>query len=97
MDSLKEKIVEKLESLPEIALQEVLEFLDFVVWRNRNRENSSLSVSGDDLREEQDAAWLETDLSNLGSYDPYDWEPGEMGEGVPVKYVPGMGVVIVEE
>lgn len=85
MDSLKEKIVEKLESLPEMALQEVLDFLDFVVWRNQTRENSSLSVAGDDLREEQDAAWLETDLSNLGSYDPYDWEPGEIDEGLPVE------------
>ena len=97
MDSLKEKIVEKLESLPEMALQEVMDFLYFVVWRNQSRENSSLSLAGDDLREEQDDAWLETDLSNLESYEPYDWEPGEMGEGLPVKYVPGMGVVIVEE
>lgn len=97
MDSLKEKIVEKLENLPEMALLEVMDFLDFVIWRNRTRENSSLSVAGDDLREEQDAAWLETDLSNLESYDSYDWQPGEMGEGLPVKYVPGMGVVIVEQ
>lgn len=97
MDSLKEKIVEKLDSLPEMALQEVLEFLDFVVWRDRNREKSSLSVAGDNLREEQDTAWLETDLSNLESYDSYDWQPGEISEGLPVKYVPGMGVVIVEK
>ncbi|GET39496.1 hypothetical protein [Microseira wollei] len=97
MDSLKEKIVEKLDSLPEMALQEVLEFLDFVIWRDRNREKSSLSVVEDDLREEQDTAWLEMDLSNLESYDAYDWQPGEMSEGLPVKYVPGMGVVIVEK
>lgn len=98
MDSLKEKIVEKLQNLPESALQEVLDFVDFLAWRKANREESSLSsVAGDDLREEGDAAWLETDLSNLGSYEPYDWEPGELGEGLPVKYVPGVGIVIVKE
>jgi hypothetical protein len=34
MDYLKEKIVEKLESLSEMAIQEVIDFLDFVVWHN---------------------------------------------------------------
>jgi Protein of unknown function (DUF2281) len=33
MDSLKEQILEKLEHLPEPALQEVLDFVDFLEWR----------------------------------------------------------------
>lgn len=33
MDSLKEKIVQKLEQLPETALQEVLDFAEFLAWR----------------------------------------------------------------
>lgn len=57
---------------------EVLDFVDFLEWRKVNRQESSLSVADD---EEQDTAWLETDLSNLGSYEPYDWQPGEIGEG----------------
>ena len=93
MDSLKEKILEKLERLPENAQQEVLDFLQFLEWRKENRQESQLSV----VNEESDAGWLETDLSNLGSYEPYDWQPGELDKGFPVKYVPGMGVVIVEE
>ncbi|MBD2648420.1 DUF2281 domain-containing protein [Nostoc linckia] len=85
MDSLKEKILEKLEHLPENAQQEVLDFVEFLEWRKENRQESQLSV----LSEESDAGWLETDLSNLGNYEPYDWRPGELDKGVPVKCVPG--------
>jgi hypothetical protein len=50
MESVKEKIVDKLESLPEQALQEVLTFVDFVAWRSHHQaEDSSdplLSVAG---------------------------------------------------
>lgn len=92
MDYLKEKILEKLEHLPENAQQEVLDFVEFIEWR-KNRQEHQLSIASD----ESDEGWLETDLSNLGSYETYDWQPGELGEGLPVKYVPGKGVVIVEE
>ncbi|MBC6431865.1 DUF2281 domain-containing protein [Nostoc sp. HG1] len=93
MDSLKTKILEKLERLPKNAQQEVLDFVEFLEWRKENRQESQLSV----VSQESDARWLETDLSNLGSYEPYDWQPGELDKGLPIKYVPGMGVVIVEE
>ncbi|MEH1944931.1 MAG: DUF2281 domain-containing protein [Nostoc sp.] len=93
MDSLKEKILEKLERLPKNAQQEVLDFLQFLEWRKENRQESQLSV----VNEESDAGWLESDFSNLGSYEAYDWQPGELDKGLPVKYVPGIGVVIVEE
>ncbi|BAY19584.1 hypothetical protein NIES21_54470 [Anabaenopsis circularis NIES-21] len=36
MDSLKEKIVGKLEQLPENKLQEVLYFVEFLEWRKAN-------------------------------------------------------------
>lgn len=85
MDSLKEQIVEKLEHLPETALQQVLDFVALLEWRR------------EELREDDDAQWLQSDLSHLGSYEPYDWQPGELNEGQPVKYFPGKGVVIVEE
>ena len=97
MDSLIEKIVEKLQHLPEPALQKIIDFVDFLTWQSINRDSPSLSVAGDDLQEEHEMAWLETDLSNLGSYESYDWQPGEIGEGLPVKYIPGMGLVIVEK
>ena len=96
---LKEKIVEKIDNLSEVELQEILDFADFLLFRRQKQEASLLSaeIVEDDLREEQDTTWLETDLSNLESYDAYDWQPGEMSEGLPVKYVPGMGVVIIEK
>jgi Protein of unknown function (DUF2281) len=48
MESVKEKIVDKLESLPEQALQEVLTFVDFVAWRHQAEDSSDplLSVAG---------------------------------------------------
>lgn len=84
MDSLKHKIVEKLEHLPVTALQQVLNFVDFLEWRKTNVV---------DLGEEHDKAWLESDLSNKGSYEPEDWQPGEIEEGCRVEYVGGVLVV----
>lgn len=95
MDFLKEQINQKLKNLPETELQQVLEFLFFLEWRKSN-DNQISSVANEQLLEE-DENWLETDLSNLGSYEPYDWQPGELDEGLPVKYLPGKGIVIVEE
>lgn len=96
MDFLKDQINEKLENLPETALEQVLEFVTFLEWRKSNNNQSLLPVDSDKLSEE-DENWLETDLSNLGSYEPYDWQPGELDEGLPVKHLPGKGIVIVEE
>ncbi|MEH2382399.1 MAG: DUF2281 domain-containing protein [Nostoc sp.] len=97
MDSLKEKILEKLESLPENAQQEVLDFVQFLEWRKENRQESQLSIVSEELDEESDAGWLETDLSNLGSYEPYDWQPGELDKGLLVKYVEGVLIVQAED
>ena len=90
-------IVQKLKHIPKEALQQVLDFVAFLEWHRESDRNELLSVKSEDLRQEDDAEWLETDLSNLDSYEPYDWQPGELNEGLPVKYYPGKGVVIVEE
>ncbi|MBD2514466.1 hypothetical protein H6G93_05490 [Nostoc sp. FACHB-973] len=97
MNFLQAKILEKLERLTENAQQQVLDFVEFLEWRKDNCQESQLSVVSEELDEESDMGWLETDLSNLGSYEPYDWQPGELEKGLPVKYVPEMGVVIVEQ
>ncbi|MEY3866528.1 MAG: hypothetical protein RLZZ338_419 [Cyanobacteriota bacterium] len=44
-----------------------------------------------------DCAWMNSDLSRLGDYEPYEWEPGELEMGHPVKYIEGIGLVIVQE
>ncbi len=95
MDFIKEQINEKLENLPKTALEQVLEYVTFLEWRKSNNNELS-SVASEQLLEE-DKNWLEADLSNLGSYEPYDWQPGEIDEGLPVKHLPGKGIVIVEE
>ncbi|WP_334840712.1 DUF2281 domain-containing protein [Nostoc sp.] len=92
MDSLKEKILEKLEHLPKNAQQEVLNFVEFLEWRKDNSQESLLSL----VSEESDAGWLETDLSNLGGNEPYDWQPGELDKGLPVKYIEGNLIVQAE-
>ena len=96
MDFLKDQINEKLENLPKTALEQVLEFVTFLEWSKSNSDESSSSVASKQLLEE-DKNWLETDLSNLSSYEPYDWQPGELNEGLPVQHLPGKGIVIVEE
>jgi Protein of unknown function (DUF2281) len=40
MKYLKQKIAENLERLPEGELQEVLDFVDFLVWRNSKRKET---------------------------------------------------------
>lgn len=95
-DSLKDKIFDKLEYFSEPTLAEILDFLEFLEWRNQKSHRISVSENTDNLQAD-DAAWLNSDLSNLGSYEPYDWQPGELEAGLPVKYVPGQGIIIIEE
>ena len=89
-------IVDKLNHLPGPAVQEVLDFVDFLAQRHKTSKKSQSSVAVDNLQEKQDIACLESDLSNLGSYEPYDWQPGELNEGFPVQYIPEVGVVVKE-
>lgn len=91
MEALIEEILNKLHHLPEANVREVLDFVEFLAWRS----NHSSTNQQEEL-EEQDREWLDSDLSNLGSYEPYDWQPGELEIGKPVRYVPGVGLVIEE-
>lgn len=42
----------------------------------------------------EDRAWLETDLSRLGEYEPYDWGEGGPPIGQSLRYLPGIGIVV---
>lgn len=95
MNLIKAKILEKLEILPETELLEVLDFIDFLNWHQNNQEKST-SPNPEAIRDNSDNNWLESDLSNLGSYEPYHWQSGELEEALPVKYIPGKGIVIVK-
>lgn len=56
-------------------------------------------AAGDDFEEgmtAEDRAWLESDLSDEGALEPYDWGPAGPPRGNPVRYVPGVGLVVDE-
>jgi hypothetical protein len=40
----------------------------------------------------EDIAWMESDLSRLGEYGPYEWAEGELEDETPVSYEPGRGL-----
>lgn len=42
---------------------------------------------------DEDRAWMESDLSHLSGFEPYEWAGGELEAGEPVRYVPGVGAV----
>lgn len=75
MNTIKSKIVQRLEIIPDDKLQEVLSFLNYLVWQTENP------------RTQEDTDWLESDLSSLDNYEPYEWQEGELQEGLPVKFI----------
>ncbi len=42
----------------------------------------------------EDMAWLDADLAPDLVDDRYDWQEGELQAGTPVKFVPGVGIVV---
>jgi hypothetical protein len=50
-----------------------------------------VEVKAESLTEE-DIAWLDGDLAP--DLEPYDWQEGELEAGQPVKFVPGMGMMV---
>ncbi len=42
----------------------------------------------------EDRAWLESDLSRLGEFEPFDWGPQGPPQGQRVSYEPGVGPVV---
>jgi hypothetical protein len=79
MTILRTQVVQSLEVIPDERLDEVLDFLNSLL---QSKENSQA---------QQDRDWLESDLSGLESYDAYEWQEGELQEGLPVKFVAETG------
>jgi hypothetical protein len=59
--------------------QSVKEWLEDVLRRELKRSN-------------EDIFWLESDLSRLGEFEPYEWAEGELEDETPVRYEPGRGL-----
>lgn len=47
-------------------------------------------------RSNQDIAWLASDLSRLGEFEPYEWAEGEFEDEMPVRYEPGRGLRVAK-
>ena len=75
MNALRKQIEQRLGVIFDDKLAEVLIFLNYIVWQNENS------------RTQEDINWLERDLSSLENYEPYEWEEGELQEGLPVKLI----------
>ncbi len=75
MSAIKNEIVQRLEIIPDDNLREVLSFLNYLVWQTENP------------RTQEDTNWLESDLSSLDNYESYEWQEGELQEGLPVKFI----------
>lgn len=46
---------------------------------------------------DEDRAWLEADLSRLGEYGSYELTEEQLAEEKPIRYVPGLGLVVEED
>ena len=66
MNAIKNEIVQRLEITPDDKLREVLSFLNYLVWQTENS------------RTQEDTDWLDSDLSSLDNYEPYEWQEGEL-------------------
>jgi hypothetical protein len=84
MSDLRDEIISRLDAIPDHKLPMVLTFIQFLIWQNQNS------------RSPEDINWLESDLSNLGSYEPYEWQEGELEEGLPVRVLPETGEIIID-
>ncbi len=47
-------------------------------------------------RTDEDIAWMESDLSRLGEFEPYEWAEGELEDETPVRNEPGQGLRVAK-
>jgi len=81
MNTIRNEIAQRLGIIPDDKLREVLNFLDYLLWQTETPHT------------QEDTDWLESDLSGLDSYDPYEWQEGELQEGLPVKFIAETGKI----
>ena len=62
MNELKENIIERLDGLPEPALQEVMDFVAFLAWRGFGEDAALLDLAGQLLGEPISHAAIEAEL-----------------------------------
>lgn len=92
MNPDKAHLIQCIDRLPDSLIKPVVDFVEFLLWRQKAAsEDTALAENSPNA---EDLAWLNSDLSSLGAYAPYEWAEGELEEGKPITYVPGKGFVI---
>jgi len=84
IETLRDEIMCRLDGIPDEKLPVVLAFIDFLIWRNQTS------------RSQEDINWLDSDLSSLGDLEPYKWQEGELKEGLPLKFLPETGEIVID-
>lgn len=51
----------------------------------------------EDAMTDEDRAWMETDLSRLHEYDPYELTEEQLAEEETIRYVPGLGLIVEDD
>lgn len=66
------------------------------LWRISESDLSAFLAASRAIsqRVDVDSAWLESDLSDLGNFEPYDWGPQGPPGGLPVRYIAGQGLMV---
>lgn len=82
MENLKEKAKKIIYELPEDKLAEAIDFMEYL--KTKHKINS-------DTEFEEDKDWLDFNLEELPEY---DWGPSGPPTGKPVKYIPGVGLIV---
>ena len=67
------------------------------LWENLAAASHAAHAGGGSGMTEEDRAWLETDLSRLGEYDPYELAEEQLAGERPIRYVPGLGLVVEDD
>ncbi|MEO0455948.1 MAG: hypothetical protein AAF152_05100 [Cyanobacteria bacterium P01_A01_bin.114] len=97
-DTLKIRIIQKLDLLPTKTLEQVLSFIEFLVWQKKAVASSAKSTPEQpETWQPEDRQWLESDVSNLALHEPYEWQPGEAENGTPVTINFDQGTITIQE
>jgi hypothetical protein len=94
MNADKLRLIQKIDRLPDSLLQQVFDFVDFLLWKQK--ADTQTLGSSEAVPTQEDSAWLNSDLSNLGAIESYEWDKGELEQGKAISYVPRKGLVIEE-
>ena len=89
MNTLREKIVSNLKSISDVDLLNKLA----VLVETLTQKDSTVGSYG----RAEDKGWLEAELSTLSEYEPYEWQEGELEQGIPIEIGPDGEIMLVTD